>query len=112
MDKIFVPNLSDFECVYLQNNNTLRGYYTVPRLNSSSDYVDFAVDNHYLFRNGTQTWNNYSTLPECLSNDVLTDNFYYRTDFADILICFTVFSFFVILFPLTIFKSLFKRGCF
>lgn len=88
---IYVPDENNSACYYLQSNTVLRAYDSVPRLNGSSSYTDYMLDNHYLYRRGTQTWSSYSTLPECLTSSDITTNYFYRTDITDICILALIF---------------------
>lgn len=107
---IYVPedyNSSSF-CAYMQSNNVLRVYTGRPTNGSTLNYRDFMVDNHYLYRDGVTTFNQYSTLPTCLSQSDITSFWGYRTDLADILVCLMVllgFMYFVLSRPL---KLLFR----
>ena len=87
---IYVPEYSSGNCAYMQSNNVLRVYDTKPTNNSTINYRDYMVDNHYLYRDGTTNFSNYSTLPTCLSDEVITQNYGYRTDIADILLVFVI----------------------
>lgn len=90
----YVPDLENYKCVYMYNSNTLRAYKSKPAVNSTSDYVDYYVDNHYLYREGSQSWGNYNNnLPVCISQDKLTDVWYYRTDLLDIAVVVFIFIF-------------------
>lgn len=109
MSKIYVPNLSEYQCVVVQNATTLRAYTTEPRRNSSSVYDDYYYMAHYTNTTGTQTWGSTSTLPTCLSTAQLTDNVYYRNDFSDILIIFSIIVIFGLVLPWKIFTQMFKR---
>ena len=89
---IYVPqdyNNNSF-CAYMYSNNVLRVYTARPSNNSTIAYRDFMVDNHYLYRDGVTTFNQYSSLPTCLSSDDITSFWGYRTDLADILLCLSV----------------------
>ena len=88
---IYVPDNNNSACYYLQSNTVLRAYDTTPSYNGSSDYTDYMLDNHYLYRRGNQSWGSYSTLPQCLSSDDITTNYFYRTDIVDILILAVIF---------------------
>lgn len=113
MEHIYLPveNVNDFKCYHFYNADTIRAYKKVPQLDSSSDYVDFYINSHYLKNNGTQTWGSYhSNLPSCLSTDSITNNYFYRNDLFDILGCFMILSIFCIYFPISLFSKCFKRG--
>lgn len=109
---IYVPNLSDYACVYLKDKDTLRAYKQQPNFNSTSEYVDYYVNSHYLFTQGTQEWGNstyYNSLPVCLNSEKLTNDFYYRNDFASILFIFIVFAIVILYFPIKIWSRIFKK---
>lgn len=113
MNNIYLPvdNVSNFACYTVYDKDTIRAYYTMPKVDSSSDYVDFFVNNHYLEKTGTQSWGQWSNyLPVCLPSNSITNDFYYRNDFADILIIFTIMFLFGFYLPLKIFSRLFKKG--
>lgn len=112
MVNIYLPvdNVSDFACYSVYDKDTIRAYVTMPQVNSSSNYVDFYINSHYLEREGTQQWGQYTQyLPTCIGNDAITNNYYYRNDFSSILLIFTIFTIFGILIPIKIFLRLFRR---
>ena len=88
---IYVPDYETYQCAYLNSSNMLRVYDSVPIHNTTVDYREYAIDNHYVYRDGSTTFSNYSTLPTCLDDDVITTNFYYRTDISDIVFLFMAF---------------------
>lgn len=93
MENIYLPidNINDFKCYSVLNSDTIRAYYTKPSYNTSSNYIDFYVNSHYLEKTGVEQFNQYYTLPTCLSNSAITNNIIYRNDFCDIVIIFTFF---------------------
>lgn len=106
---LYVPNSEDYECVVVQNAETIRAYKTVPAYNTSSEYTDFFVQSHYMSKEGVQDFSRYDELPQCLSAENITSNFYYRNDMPDILVMFTIFCIFCFVLPLKIFVRLFRR---
>lgn len=85
---IYVPDDLPFNaCYVLQSNYVLRAYESIPQSNTTIHYVDVALDNHYIYREGSTTFSNYVSLPICLSSDRITHAWSYRTDFSDILVC-------------------------
>lgn len=88
---IYVPNYEDYNCAYLSSSNMLRVYDSVPQSGRTIYYREYAIDNHYVYRDGSTTFSQYSTLPTCLLDDEVTTNFYYRTDIADIVFLFLAF---------------------
>lgn len=112
MQNIYLPvdDVNDFACYSVYDKDTIRAYVTMPQVNSSSNYVDFYINSHYLEREGTQQWSQYTQyLPTCIGKEAITNNYYYRNDFASILFIFTIFAFFGLLIPIKIFSRLFRR---
>lgn len=106
--KIYVPNYESYNCAVVTNANTIRVYDTVPTHNSTIDYTDYYYTGHYYFVRGTATFSNYSTLPNCLYDDDITTNVYYRNDFADIMIIFSCILVFCWFFISLLIKKLLK----
>lgn len=106
---IYVPNINDYQCVYVRNDSTIRAYKQLPNYNSTVDYVDYYYNSNYLFTEGQQQFSNYATLPTCLDNNLLTDNYYYRNDFPSILLMFFIISIFTIYLPFKILFRLIRR---
>lgn len=112
MNNIYLPieNINDFACYSVLDKDTIRAYRTQPQIDSSSEYVDFYINSHYLKKTGTQSWGQWSSnLPICTSKDSFTNNYYYRNDFASSLFIFTIFAIFGIMIPIKIFVRLFRR---
>lgn len=110
MSKIFVPSDNTYnKCYVVQNEDVIRGYDTVPRNNTSYSYRDYYIHSDYIFKDGTGTWSQYTTLPTCLPSSSITNDFYYRVDFSHILIIFFIMSLFGFYIPIRIFKRLFRR---
>lgn len=106
---IYVPDLENYECFVVKEEGVIRAYEEIPRRNSTINYRDYYIESDYIYRDDSQNFSNYSTLPICLSSDVVSDNVYYRTDFDSILIIFIIFAFICIWCPLKIFMRLFRR---
>lgn len=112
MNNIYLPvdNVNDFACYSVYDKDTIRAYIKMPQINSSSDYVDFYINSHYLKKQGTQEWSHYTQyLPICMDKKSITNNYYYRNDFTSSLFIFTIFSIFGIMIPIKIFVRLFRR---
>lgn len=108
MNNIYVPDTS-YACYVVQSEGVIRAYEEMPQNNNNSDYRDFYIKSNYIYKDGNQLFGAYSTLPTCLDSSVLTDNYYYRNDFADILIIFTIMCIFGLYIPIKIFLRMFKR---
>lgn len=106
---IYVPDLKNYKCFVVQSEGVIRAYEQVPRANSNIDYRDYYIKSNYIFRDGAQSFSQYATLPVCLSEETLTNDYYYRNDLSDILIIFSAFAFFAVYIPLKIFFRLFRR---
>lgn len=110
-DKIFMPKDNTYnKCYVVQNSDVIRGYNKIPQNNTNYEYRDYYINSDYIYKDGYGSWSSYTTLPICLSNDVITNDFYYRTDFDSILIMFLIMSIFIIYIPLKIFSKIFKKG--
>lgn len=88
--KIYVPDLDNYDCFVVRDSNTIRAYVDLPQNNTTINYRDYYFNSNYVFQDGSQSFSQYAALPVCLDNNVLTDNYYYRNDFSDILIIFVV----------------------
>lgn len=107
---IYVPDLTNYKCFVVRNDSTIRAYKQIPRNNTDVEYRDYFYTANYLYQDGTQSFSTYTTLPVCLDSSVLTTDYQYRNDYADILIIFLIYCLFGIYLPLKIFMRLFKKG--
>lgn len=107
---IYVPDTENYKCYVVQSEGVLRGYEEVPRNNTTIAYRDYYINSNYIYRDGSTNFGNYSSLPICLSDDIITTNVYYRNDLDSILTVFLIMSIFCFFIPLKIFSRLFKRG--
>ena len=107
--KIYIPTDSTYnKCYVVQSSDVIRGYDTYPSYNTSYNYRDYYINSSYIYKDGYGSWNNYSTLPVCLSDEVITNDYYYRLDFSSILVIFLIINIFGIFLPIKIFSKLFK----
>lgn len=106
--KIYVPN-TNAQCYVIKDSNTIRAYESKPTLNTSVNYTDYFINTHYLSQNGTQQFSQYTILPTCIDNSLITDDFYYRLDLDSILIIFIIILIFCFYFPYKIITRLFGR---
>lgn len=77
---IYVPNLENYKCVVVRSEQVVRAYKEIPTYNSTIDYDDYFLQSNYISQPGTQTFSNYTTLPTCINNDNLTDDWFYMVD--------------------------------
>lgn len=107
--KIYVPDIENYKCFVVQNEQVIRAYTQIPKNNQENSYRDYYYNANYFFRDGIQSFNSYSTLPICLETSVLTTDYVYRNDFDSILIIFMIMSVFIIFIPFKIFSRFFGR---
>ena len=108
---IYVPSYTETSCATIDyiNSGYIRVYDTTPQPNTTINYTDYFVTNHYFSRTGSQSFGNYYTGVNCISNSRLTSDFYYRSDLDSILICFLIILIIGFLIPFKIVSRMFKR---
>ena len=107
---IFVPNDTTYDkCFVVQSEGVIRAYDRVPSNNTNYNYRDYYINSNYIYRDGTGTWSQYTTLPICLDSNVFTHDFYYRNDFWAICIIFMTLFFFIFILPFKLFQRFFRR---
>lgn len=107
--KIFVPGANSYRCVSIRSNDVIRAYKQTPQVNSNIDYDDYYIHSNYYMVSGTQNFNQYATLPQCVQSQYITDDFYYRVDFDKILTIFIIIVIFAIWLPFKVFSRFCKR---
>lgn len=106
-DMIYVPEDSTYnKCYVVQNEGVIRGYDIIPALSTNYNYRDYYINSSYIYKDGSGSWSQYSTLPICLDSEKLTNDFYYRLDFDKICIIFITLVLFGILLPIKIFSKI------
>lgn len=103
MKNIYLPikNVSDFKCYAVYDKDTIRAYDQQPQLDSTSQYVDFFINSHYLQRTGTQSWGQWnSSLPVCLPPSSITNDVYYRADILSCILLFIAMLYLIFYLPL------------
>lgn len=105
---IFVPN-ENYSCYVVQSEGVIRAYENVPTYNSNVNYRDYYINSNYIYRDGSQSFGSYATLPTCLNNSVITHDVYYRNDFDKILIIFIILLIFCFYFPYRLISRIFGR---
>ena len=102
MSKIYLPTeYVDSPCKVI-NNGYIRAYTN----SSLTEYVDIYLNQGYMLKQGTYS---YGYSGQCDTINTYTDNFYYRTDFPDILFMFLVFVLFGMYLPFRIIRRLYKK---
>ncbi len=106
---IYVPNKDNYKCFVVQSEEVIRAYEDIPNYNTNVNYRDYYIRSDYIYREGTQQFGTYTTLPTCLPSDTITSNFYYRLDFDKILVIFIILAIICVLLPLKIVMRFFRR---
>lgn len=106
---IYVPDTTNYKCFVVRSESTIRAYKEIPTNNSNVDYRDYYFNANYLYQDGNQSFSQYTTLPVCLDNSLMTDSPYYRNDFDNILVIFLIMTIFCFWIPLKVFLRLFRR---
>ena len=102
MSKIYLPSeYVNSSCKVINN-----GYIRVYTNTSLTNYVDIYINQDYMIREG---FNSYGYSGQCDTINTYTDNFYYRTDFPDILLMFSIFVLFGIYLPFRIIRRFYKK---
>lgn len=110
MNNIYLPEDTTYnKCYVVQNENIIRGYDREPSNNTNYNYRDYYINSNYIYKDGTGQWSSYTTLPICLDNSVITNDFYYRNDIADILLIFVILFIFIVYIPIKIVFRIFKK---
>ena len=107
---IYVPELENYECYVVQSEGVIRAYEEKPQHNQTINYRDYYIDFSYIYKDSSQSFSQYATLPTCLNSSVLTNDYQYRIDYPDILIIFSTYVFFGLFVPFKLFMRLFKKG--
>lgn len=102
---IYVPDIEHFEC-YTMHDGYIRAYEGISSVPATVAYTDFLYNSNYYTRSGTEE---LLEVPECISSDQLTTNYYYRADFDRILILFIILAFVIIYLPIKLIFHLFNR---
>lgn len=105
---IYVPDKENYKCFVVRSEEVIRAYEEIPTNNREINYRDYYYNSNYLYNDGTQSFSQYTTIPVCLSNDIITTDVYYRQDIDSILIIFLIMSLIGIYLPLKIFAR-FRR---
>jgi len=107
---IYVPdfNPTTMPCVTV-SATTIRVYDSMPTPNSDRTYTDYFYNASYSWTKNTQSFGNNALTIYCIPNHLITSDFMYRNDIDGIMMTFAIYSVFVFMIPLLIFKKLFKK---
>lgn len=107
--KIYVPDVENYQCYVIQSEDVIRAYETIPTIDAEVSYRDYYINSNYIYRDGVQEFHQFSSLPVCLDQSVITNDVYYRNDLDSILIIFLIMCIFCFYIPIKIFLRLFRR---
>lgn len=102
MSKIYLPSEYINSPCKVINNGYIRAYTN----SSLTEYVDIYINQDYMLKQGTYS---YGYTGQCDTINTYTDNFYYRTDFPDILLMFSIFVLFGMYLPFRIIRRFYKK---
>lgn len=106
---IYVPELENYKCYVVQSEGVIRAYEEKPQNNITVNYRDFYIKSNYIYKDGSQQFSSYTTLPICINSSELTSEVYYRNDFDSILIIFVLLCIIFFWFPIKLLTRIFKR---
>ncbi len=106
---IYVPDTDNYHCFVVQSEDIIRAYKSIPRNNSTIEYRDYYINSDYIYKDGTQSFSQYVTLPVCLASSEITTDYYYRLDFDKSLVIFFIMAIFCFYIPIKVFSRLFRR---
>lgn len=106
---IYVPNLEDYDCFVVNSSDTIRAYETTPTQGATVSFRDYYINSSYIYKDGTQNFSQYSSIPVCLVPNELTNDVFYRNDIDKILVIFFIILLICFYFPYKIISRLFGR---
>lgn len=106
---IYVPDTDSYKCFVVQNEQVIRAYKSIPRNNTTVYYRDYYLQSNYIYKDGQQTFGQYTTLPICLEESSVTTDYFYRNDIDSILVTFAIMALFILWLPLKIVFRFFRR---
>ena len=108
-DLVYIPSFTSGNCAYIYNSDVIRVYNSVPTNNSTIAYKDYYIHSNYIYNTGSTTFNQYSSLPTCISSDRITTDVNYRTDIVGIYLLFFMFAFACLWLPWKLLTVMFRR---
>ena len=96
---IYVPDKENYKCFVVRSEQVIRAYEEIPTNNREVSYRDYYYNSNYLYNDGIQSFSQYTTLPICLSDSVVTTDVFYRNDIDSILIVFIILCLFIYYIP-------------
>lgn len=106
---IYVPDYTSNNCAYIYSTDIIRVYESTPSPGNTVAFKDYYIKSSYMYNTGTTTFNQYSTLPTCISSDRITTDVYYRNDFPQILFIFLALAFICFWIPWRLVLRIFRR---
>ena len=103
--KVYLPSFNDTQCAIILDSETIRVYDSID-INTNVTFTDYFINSHYLNKTGNIL---LTESVECLNSNLITNDFYYRNDLSDILICFLIILLFAFYFPFKIMCRFWKK---
>lgn len=93
---IYVPEIDRNSCYSFIDNNTIIKYDNNIQVGQENKVLHIALDNHYnTYYKKILISDNY----QCIDNNLLTNEYYYRNDIVSILLYFLFFMILIIYIP-------------
>lgn len=93
MSKVYVPSYTNGNCAYIYSSDIIRVYDSQPQNGRTVTYTDYYIKSSYISNTGSTTFNQYSSLPTCISSSNITTDYWYRNDFDKILVVLFIILF-------------------
>lgn len=108
---IYIPNYDPIlnPCAIVLNENTIRVYNELPLSNTSVLYTDYYFNSSYISKPGIEEITIDTDIIQCITNDNITTDLYYRNDIDGILITFIIYTFIMIYIPFKLFSRFFRK---
>lgn len=111
MAKLYLPiSVDNTQCAVVVSDGHIRVYDRIPNGTTQNNvhYYDFYVRENYLQSDNYTNWSSYTT-QNCLDYEQFTEDFWYRPDIWQSLICFVIIGGIGIYLPYKIISRLFGR---
>lgn len=107
---VYVPSDTTYNaCVVVQSSDTIRVYEEQPTTNRTIRYRDYYINSSYIYKDNTQTFSQYTTLPSCLASTEISHDVFYRNDIDKILVTFIILLIICFYFPYKIITRMMGR---
>lgn len=111
MAKIYLPEtINQDQCVVVQSEGHIRVYDSRPNgyTQNNVSYRDYYLRENYLMSSNTTNFNTYTSL-NCLDYNQFTNDYWYRPDIWQSLLCFFIIAIVCLYFPYKIISRMLGR---